>query len=226
MPDPVSEHPTACEAWQPALSGWLVAQLSPSEEAALVDHLAGCDACRAEADSLLHVAAVTLGADAGGDVVDVEPPPADLGDRIAARIARERRARRAGRLAIAMGAAAAAVAVGVVMTRDSGEPAVRGETIAFVRQAPGVEATAVLAPDEGGSLIELTATGLDPDTTYSLWLTPPGGGWADRIPAGTFRPDDDGDVDVRLSCSLPPEDMGRAWATTDEGDIALDTDPA
>jgi hypothetical protein len=112
------------------------------------------------------------------------------------------------------------------MTRDPGQPALRGRSVSFVRQAPGVDASAVLASEESGSVLELEATGLDPNTTYSLWLTPPGGGWADRIPAGTFRPDEDGDVDVRLHCSLPPEDMGRAWATTPDGQIALDTERA
>ncbi|MFL6206873.1 MAG: anti-sigma factor family protein [Acidimicrobiales bacterium] len=220
----MAEHPLACEVWQPALAGWLVAQLPPDEEAALSAHLAVCSACRAEADGLLHVAALTLGADVGHAAAD--PPPADLGDRIVARVSRERRARRVARVGIAMSAAAAAVAIAIVMTRDPGEPALRGEPISFVRQAKGVQATAVLAADEGGgSVIDLDARGLDPDTTYSLWLTPSGGGYDDRIPAGTFRPDADGEVDARLSCSLPPEDMGRAWATTPEGDIALDTEP-
>jgi hypothetical protein len=153
-----------------------------------------------------------------------EPPPPDLGDRIVARVARERRARRAGRIALVMSAAAGAVVAGVLVTRDPGEPPLRGEPVAFVRQARGVDATAVLAADDGGgSLLELTATGLDPDTTYAVWLTPPGGGYADRIPAGTFRPDADGEVDERLSCSMPPDEVGRAWVTTPDGDIALDT---
>jgi hypothetical protein len=158
----MAERPLACEAWQGALAGWLVAQLTPGEEAALADHLSTCEACRAEADSLLHVAAVTLGADAL-PAASGEPPPPDLGDRIVARVARERRARRAGRIALAMSAAAGAVVAGVLVARDPGEPALRGEPVAFVRQARGVDATAVLAADDGGgSLLELTATGLDP----------------------------------------------------------------
>ena len=100
-----------------------------------------------------------------------------------------------------------------------------GEPVAFVRQAAGVDASAVVAPEDNGSIIELHVSGLDPDTTYSMWLTPPGGGYADRVAAGTFRPDDDGEVDVRLRCALPAEEMGRAWATTPDGEIALDTKP-
>ena len=98
--------------------------------------------------------------------------------------------------------------------------------MSFVRQAEGVDASAVVAPEEGGSIIELHISGLDPDTTYSMWLTPPGGGYPDRVAAGTFRPDDDGEVEVRLRCALPADEMGRAWATTPDGEIAFDTKPS
>ena len=168
----MAERPLACEAWQPTLAGWLVAQLPPDEEAALLAHLDTCETCRAEADSLLHVAALTLGADAGASAA--EPPPADLGDRIVARVARERRARRAGRLAVVMSGVAAAVVAVALVTRDAGEPRLRGEPVAFVREAEGVDASAVVAPEDNGSIIELHVSGLDPDTTYSMWLTPPG----------------------------------------------------
>ena len=82
----MAERPLACEAWQPTLAGWLMAQLPPEEEAQLVAHLEGCPACRAEADSLMHVAALTLGADAG----------AQASGEASARVAR-RSDRRAGR---------------------------------------------------------------------------------------------------------------------------------
>jgi hypothetical protein len=223
MPEPASDRPLACEAWQPALAGWLMAQLEPDEERALAAHLTDCPTCRAEADSLLHVAALTLGADPGA-MAAAEPPPADLGDRIAARVRRERHARRVARLGVAISSAAAAVVVGVLITRDPGEPPLRGEPISFVREARGVEADAVLAAEESGSVIELDVTGLDPDTTYSLWLTPEGGDYEDRIPAGTFRPDEDGEVDVRLHCGLPADEMDRAWVTTPDGDVTLDTE--
>src|SRR5687768_8145091 len=101
MPEPTE----ACAEWQEHLAGWLVAQLPPEEEAALGDHLATCPACRAEADSLLAVAAVSLGADPGAvpwrPTVD-EPPPPDLADRIVARVARERRVRWGVRAAVAL----------------------------------------------------------------------------------------------------------------------------
>jgi hypothetical protein len=223
----MAEHPLACEAWQPALAGWVVAQLGPAEEAALVEHLEGCATCRAEAESLFDVAAVALGADLGTTSPELLSPPPGLGDRILGRVARERRARWAGRAAVAMaGAAGAVVAVVLVAVavRDDGAGRLRGEEVEFARLAAGVDAAAVVAPDDGGSLVHLTATGLDPGVTYALWLTPPGGGYRDRVAAGTFRPEGDGGVDVRLRSALPAAEMGRVWATTPDGEIALDTE--
>ena len=224
----MAEHPPACETWQPALAGWLVAQLLPHEEHALLAHLEGCSACRSEADRLFDVAAVSLGADLGAPLSAsaVEHPPSDLGDRIVGRVRRERRARLASRAVVAVAAVAATVGLVAAVGRTEDEPPLRGQEVTFVRQAPGAEATAVVAPDGDGALIGLTATGLDPDTTYALWLTPPGGGYAERIAAGTFRPDADGRVEVRLRSALAAEETGRVWATTPEGEIALDTQAA
>lgn len=222
----MAEAVPACAAWQEHLAGWLVAQLAPADEAALVEHLEACPACRAEADSLLAVAAVSLGADPGAEpwrpTVD-EPPPPDLADRIVAQVARERRVRWGRRAAMVLGAAAV-VLLAIVAFPDGSEP-LDGEPVVFALQAPGVDASAVVAPEGRGSIVELTAKGLEPDVTYALWLTPPGGGYSDRIAAGTFRPDADGTVDVRLRSALPPDEMGRVWATTPDRQIALDTEP-
>jgi hypothetical protein len=222
------EHRLACATWREDLAGWLVAQVGPEDEAALADHLAGCEPCSAEAESLLAVAAVSLGADPGGEpwrLMSDDPPPADLADRIVARVAIERRSSRLRRAAGAVLALAAAVALFVVVSRD-GEERLDGESVSFARLAPGVEAGATVAPDDAGSLVELTAEGLDPTVTYALWLTPPGGGYPERVAAGTFRPDDHGRVDVTLRSALPVDETGRVWATSPEGQIVLDTEPA
>ncbi len=224
MPEPTF----ACEAWQQHLAGWLVAQLGPAEETALLEHLESCAGCRREAESLWSIAAVSLGADPDGvpwrASVD-EEPPADLGDRIVAQVASERRRRRAGRASIAVGAAAAVV-VAVLLVRPQDDAPIDGDDVEFARTLPGVHADAVVASEAGGSLVALTARGLDPGVTYALWLTPPGGGYDDRVPAGTFRPDEHGEVDVELHSALPPDEMGRIWATTPEDEIALDTERA
>jgi hypothetical protein len=103
------------------------------------------------------------------------------------------------------------------------EPA-EGRPVAFATAAPGVEAEATVAADPPGAVVELTASGLDPDTTYALWLTPADGGYEQRVPSGTFRPDADGEVDARLHSALPASVADRVWVTDPTGEVTLDTE--
>lgn len=236
----MTERGPACAAWQEDLAGWLVAQLDPECERALDAHLESCATCRAEADSLLATTAVSLSVDpddevtlaqgpaeAVASIVGSEDPPAAMREHVVAAVSAERRARwrvYAGLAAVA-GAVAAVVAVvsAGLLLRDS-IPDVKGERVAFTVAPSGVRASVVVAPDDaGGSLVQLVATGMDPRVTYALWMSPPKGSWGDRVAAGTFRPDADGDVDVRLRCALAPDEYARVWATTPEGTVALDT---
>ena len=230
----MAERREACPEWRDDLGAWVVAQILPEREAALVAHLEGCAACRAEGASLHAVAAVVLAVDADPGV-GIPParsapaegfvPPTDLRDRISGRIASERRGRLVRRMAVAAAAAAAAAAVVVgavlVLGDDGGPGRLDGTEFALTVG----EGKAIVAPYDDGSSseVQLTASGLDPDTTYALWLAVPGGGRDDRIPAGTFRPDDDGEVDVRLYCAMPAGEVGRVWATSPEFDLILDT---
>ena len=218
------EHPEACPEWRDDLAVWLVAQIDPEREAALADHVAACATCRHEATSLTAVAAVSLPVDPDAEAVgsaEEEPSPA-LGDRVVGRVAAERRSRRV--LVAATLVVAAVVVVGALALRPDGTTSLEGPTVEFALVPPGAEARAIVARDAGGSLVELVASGLDPEVTYALWLSPSGGAWEDRVPAGTFRPDAEGAVETRLPCALPAEQAGRIWATTPEGEIALDTD--
>lgn len=233
----MADRPEACPEWRDDLASWLVAQGRPDREAALLAHLEGCTACAGEAERLLAVAAVVLALDpdeaspsatelptAAADAVD---PPVELRSRIEGRIRKERRGRLLRRMAVsaAGAAAAAAVVVGAVLVvADDGPGPLRGEEFVF---SVG-DGQAVVAPyDEGSSSeVELVASGLEPGTTYALWLAVPGGGRDDRVPAGTFRADEDGEVDARLYCSMPAGQVGRVWATSPELDLVLDTEPA
>lgn len=222
MPEPAP----ACAAWREPLSGWLVAQVGPEDEVALADHLADCERCSAEAHSLLTVTAVSLGADPGGErwrLTSDDPPPAELADRIVACVATERRTSRLRLAGVGLVVVAAATVLLVVLSRDDASRP-DGEPVSLARLAPGVDAAATVAPEDGGSLIALTATGLDPAVTYALWLTPPGGGYPERVAAGTFRPDDDGTVDVTLRSALPVDEAGRVWATAPDGQVVLDSE--
>jgi anti-sigma factor RsiW len=223
MPD----HPEACAEWRDDLALYVIAQGTPDREAALEQHLVGCSACRAEAESLLAVAAVVLVADPDlpSGPVPQDRPSSELEGRIVRRISSERRRHAARRVVLvaAGAAAAAAVLVAALVLRDDGPGRVHGEQFAFTELPDGATAAAVVGSDGKGSVVQLTATGLDPATTYALWLTPPGGTYDDRVPAGTFRPDPDGDVDVRLQSALGADDVGRVWATSAPHEIALDT---
>jgi hypothetical protein len=240
----MAEPRVACLEWQDDIAAWVMAQAEPERESALVAHLAVCDRCREEAESLLAVAAVSLATDPDALGPLVEPPveadqlriyddeaqadpPHDLADRISARIRGERRRHALRRSAlVAVGAAAAAIVVVVAlgMRPDGGTAPLQGRHFAFAHVPAGAEADAVVANDDvHGSLVQLKARGLDPSTTYALWLTPPGGGYADRVPAGTFRPDHDGEVDQQLHSALPASAVGRVWATTPDRQIVLDT---
>lgn len=221
----MAERPFACREWQEDLAAWVVAQIEPECEVLLDAHLATCAVCRSEAESLLEVSAVLLATPGpDGPATTEADPPAELGDRIWARIASERRTRRALAAGLVAVAGAAAAVVLVVALERGPEPArLSGQEVAFAVVPAGAEVAAVLGDDEGGSVVQLTATGLDPATTYALWMSPPDGGWDDRVPAGTFRADGDGDVDVLLRCAYPSRTYARVWATTPEGDIALDT---
>lgn len=224
------EHPEACAEWQEDLAGWLVAQLPPAREAALADHLSGCGRCGAEAESLLAVAAASLTAEPVEERAPTadDAPPVDLGARIAERLAAERARRRARPWRTVAGAAAAAVlVVAVLVVRSEDRPRrIDGERVELAVVPEGAEVDAVVGGEPGGSVVQVVARGLDPDETYALWLTEPGGTWADRVPAGTFRAASDGSVDVVLPCALPADVVGRIWATTTAGDIAFDSEPA
>jgi hypothetical protein len=221
----MTERPLACAEWQEDLAGWLMAQLPPDREARLVEHLETCASCRAEADSLLGVTAVSLATDPDATVDGAEEPSLDLRRRIVATISAERRSRRMARAGIAALAAAAAVVVTVVALQTDVRPTpLHGEQVAFTVVPPGAAVEAVIAEEDQGSIVQLAASGLDPGVTYALWLSPPEGTWDDRVAAGTFRPDEHGAVDVRLRCALPADAYGRVWATTPDGKIALDTE--
>jgi hypothetical protein len=223
MPEPVP----ACAAWQEHLAAWLVAQIGPDDEVALAAHLRACPTCAGESARLLAVAAVSLGADPGAEpwqVVRDDAPPSDLAERIVARVATERRRGWARRAAVAVAAIAAVVVLAAVLVRDDPSPPA-GRPVTFIRLAPGVEADASVAADGNGARVELTATGLDPEVTYALWLTPPRGGYRERVAAGTFRADEGGEVDVTLHSALPADEAARVWATTPDGTVAMDTEP-
>ena len=143
------------------------------------------------------VAAVALGADPGGTVPTAQRPTREPRRSRSIAAVAPRAPDVAGCRASASAAlvgAAAVVALVVVGVGDDGPAPVRGERRCRVRgRAVGCDGRRRSSPRiPAARSSSSTATGLDPDVTYALWLSPPGGADEDRIAAGTFRPDDRG----------------------------------
>jgi anti-sigma factor RsiW len=185
--------------WRERLGALALGQLDPEERAATEAHLEGCPECRAEAEALAPVAAVLRRADPAR-LSPAPAPPASLGDRIARRIAAERRAtrRRRVRIGIGLGAAAAAATAGILLaTVFSGSPSEgpAGQTVAFRDLPKGVSVNASLEPRPWGSDVSVHVYGVRPGTLCTVWLQREDG---TRLPAGSFRY-------VYAGNSAPPE---------------------
>lgn len=193
-------NPEACRPWRERLGSLALGHLSPEEEGTVLAHVDGCPGCRAELAELRQVAAVLPLADA--ERLDQTPvPPADLGDRIVARVRQEREAiRREGRrqsltrTVAAIGAAAAILLVFIVTPRGS-----EGERVSFSDEPPGVVAEAALTERPWGIEVALDVEGLPQGETYRVWLRRDDG---EREPAGSFR-GADRPLHVVLAAAIP-----------------------
>ena len=195
-----------CREWRERIGALVLGQLPEDERFAVEAHLEGCPACRAEAEALGPVAALLGRADADRLSRAPEPPPR-LGERIAHRIALERRSqrRRRTRLRLGLGAAVAAAAVVAVIVIVSGSSqSTRSETVAFRSLPQGVSVDATLAPRPWGSDLSLQVRGFRPGTLCQVWVRRSNGR---RVPAGSFRYVYDGESDqAGLSSAVVPDD--------------------
>ena len=195
-----------CRTWRERLGALVLGQLGPEERAATEAHLEGCAECRAEADALAPMATLLRRADPERLAPTPAPPP-ELADRIARRIAAERRATRSRRLrlGVGLGAAAAAAAAGVLLALSlTGSPngASPTQTVAFRGLPSGVSVSAALEPRPWGSDVSLRVRGFRPGTLCEVWLRRGDGA---RVPAGSFRYVYAGETDeTELSSGVDP----------------------
>ena len=180
-----------CREWREGLGAYLLGHLSAEEAAATRAHIEGCPDCRAEAESLQPIALLLPKADPAR-LGAAPAPPAELGERIAARVAGEgkvtqgRLARR--RLTFGLSAAAATAAAAVllvVVLSGGGEP--RGEqTVAFPEETMprGVSIAATLAPRPFGTEIRLRVYGVRSGTLCRVFLSRSDG---THMSAGSFH---------------------------------------
>jgi hypothetical protein len=198
-----------CRAWRERLGAYVLGQLSDEERAATEAHLEGCPDCRAEVDALAPMATMLERADPKR-LSPAPAPPADLGDRIARRIAAERGAARRRRLrfGFGLGAAAAAATAAVVLAVSlvgSTPTQTQTQTVAFKGLPKGVSVDASLEPRAWGSDVSLQVRGFRPGTLCTVWLRRSDG---TKIPAGSFRYVYAGESDeAQLSSGLDPPDV-------------------
>jgi putative zinc finger protein len=182
-------RPEDCREWRERIGALVLGQLPENERFAVEAHLEGCPACRAEAESLAPVVPLLRRADP--DRLGPAPePPSELGERIARRIAAERRSKRHRRTRVRFGlatvgaAAAAAVAALLIFILGGSSPSSQPETVAFRSLPRGAWAKASLVPRPWGSEISVQVGGFHRGTMCQVWLR---GDTGKRVPAGSFR---------------------------------------
>jgi Putative zinc-finger len=199
-----------CRDWRELLGVYALGQLEGDEKVGLEAHLEGCAQCREELALLEPVARMLPHADPERFESAPQPPP-ELGARIAATIAGERKQteqRRRRRLfgGFALGGATAALAAAVLAIfvlggGSGGEPA---QHVRFAAQGVSIDAT--LEPHAYGTEIRMYVHGVESGTLCTVSLRGAGGV---SYPAGTFRYRWGDDSEAVLSAAL---DLSRTRA--------------
>jgi anti-sigma factor RsiW len=207
---------TACDHIRPALGAYALGALDVDEAAEVRRHLATCEECAAEYQTLAPLPSL-LSTAGGAEAVAEEPLSPAFEERLLDAFARDgadapqRRARpgwahrlRPRRLALALAGVAAAAAVGLaafIAAGDDQSPSRRYD-VAFRRVGalPSAAARANLTSREDGTTLHLWVKGLprDHDAVYEVLCDAPH--WT--ASAGTFRTDTDGRAYVILTTAL------------------------
>jgi Putative zinc-finger len=176
-----------CREWRESLGAYVLGHLPKDEMAATAAHLEGCDACRAEVESLSPLVQLLPMADPSR-LAAAPAPPRELGDRIAARIGREQKAqrRRQRRFVFGLSGAAAAAAAAVLLVLVLASPGGGGDnsqTVAFRSLPHGVSISATLQPRAFGTQIRMDVHGIRSGTLCRVFLRRRDG---TPMPAGSF----------------------------------------
>jgi anti-sigma factor RsiW len=187
-----------------SLGAYVLGQLLPEQAQRVAAHLETCDACRAELDDLVPVAAALSdlrdGLQVSGPVALAVPD--DLGDRVLMAVTKEQRraerlrwSRAASLTGVAAASAVIALLVGVRVIGGDPEPRVPLEAVAITERAPQVRASADLVPHTWGVEVRLRATGFERGERYFATVLGEGGA---IYPAGEFV----GTGTKEMSCNL------------------------
>jgi putative zinc finger protein len=200
-----------CRDWRELLGAYALGQLQGDELAGLEAHLDGCAQCREELALLTPVAQMLPHADPIQFETAAPQPPAELGARIAATIAgerrqSERRRRVFGGFAFGGAAAALAVALLAIFVLGGGGDGQPEQHVKFTAVPKGIAIDATLEPHAYGTEIRMYVHGVASGTLCTVSLRGPHGV---SYPAGTFRYRWGEDSEAVLSSAL---DLSRTRA--------------
>jgi Putative zinc-finger len=177
-----------CRERRESLGVYALGQLPEEERAGLDAHLEGCAECRAELAELESVARIMPLADPVRFAEPAQPPPG-LGERIATRVAGERRTKRRRRrlrlgLALSGATATATAAVLGILVLSGGSGGGPEQQVAFSSLPLGMKIAATLEPRAYGTEVHMYVEGVPSGTLCRVVLRGPHGA---HLSAGTFR---------------------------------------
>jgi anti-sigma-K factor RskA len=199
MPDggTIPTHPRP----HPDLAGWVLGSLETDDAESYERHLESCEDCQAELSELERLPALLSIA---------APPvelPGDLEERTIAAVHRAAAKRRSRRFTQIGAAVAACVALLAVLTLGNfgAQPQTADFALAPVSGAVAIRGEAHAVKVANGWQVDLRAANLPPGN-YECWYTGPGDqpGTPNRVSAGTFKVEGNGQVDVRMTVGVSP----------------------
>ncbi|MGY1653802.1 anti-sigma factor family protein [Geodermatophilus sp. SYSU D01119] len=208
------------------LGAYALGHLTPAERDRVRAHLDGCADCRAELADIAPLAARLAAVDP--DALDETPtPPPDLGARVLARVAEERRRQVVPlrRAAVRRGALTAAAVAGVAaaggvvgwLVRPVPDPPPL-EPVAVQAVAPGVQATADLVPHTWGVEVKLTGTGFADGEVYRVAVTDDEGR---EVSAGEFVGVGAAELRCNLNSSVLRDDAVAFEVVDADGEVVV-----
>lgn len=195
----------SCAEWRGAIGAHALGQSEEGERIAIEAELEGCPACRAEFENLTWAVRALAAADQHRVGSPQASVPRTLGPAIFERIGAERaqRKRRARRRSVltSLGTAAAVALLAVSLFLIHPGSSSSGRRVSL-SASPGAAADAVVESRPWGAQVTLSAQGLDPGSTLSVWLETADG---HRSPAGTFTSLPNRRIRVVLATATRPE---------------------
>ena len=197
---------SGCRSHADLVGPYVLGALEADEMESMREHLAGCDACAAEARSLAEIPVLLDHARESDEVATLSPA---LEEEVLDRFVRERaaaqpRRRPWRRFAIPAIAVAALVAAILVAALPSGPaPAYAHADLWSMPAGGGAEGTADAAEVDAGTRVKLHADHLPVQrgSAYELWCVRSDGRW---INGGSFHARSDGTAAAELTAAVRP----------------------